>query len=227
MIEHVYRRVAMCRTLDEVCVATCDEEIVRATEEFGGRAIMTSRAHERASDRVAEVARKIAADILVMVQGDEPMIVPEMVDLGLRPLVEDAAVLCTNLAAPIRSEREFEDTNTIKAVMDRQGDALYFSREPIPTRQRLPFGKAPVYKQVCVISFRADFLLRYTNLEPTPLEQAESIDMLRALEHGYPIRLVRCEQETYSVDTPEDLARVERLMRDDPLTGRYAAGGGR
>jgi 3-deoxy-manno-octulosonate cytidylyltransferase (CMP-KDO synthetase) len=221
MIEHVYWRTRMCRTLDDVCVATCDREIANVTEKFGGRAIMTSSEHQRASDRVAEVAQNAEADIFVLVQGDEPMIFPEMIDLALGPLLHDPAVLCANLAAPIRSVEEFEDPNTIKVVMAKNGDALYFSREPIPTRHRMSFGQFPAYKQVCVIPFRRDFLLRYTALEPTPLEQAESIDMLRALEHGYPIRLVRSDYVTQSVDTPADMARVEALMKNDPLISRY------
>jgi len=224
MIEHVYWRTLMCGALDEVYVATCDREIAEATEKFGGRAVMTSSAHQRASDRVAEVAQRLEADVFLLVQGDEPMIFPEMIDLALGPLLQDPAVLCTNLASPIRSREEFEDPNTIKVVMAKNGDALYFSREPIPTRTRLSFDELPVYKQVCVIPFRRDFLLRYTALEPTPLEQAESIDMLRALEHGYPIRLVKSEYMTQSVDTPADLARVEGLMQDDPLVQRYGRG---
>lgn len=221
MIEHAYRRSMMCKALHEVYVATCDREIAIATEAFGGQAIMTSSAHERASDRVAEVARQIEADIFVMVQGDEPMIVPEMIDLALEPMLNDPAVLCSNLASPITSKEEFEDLNTIKVVMAENGDALYFSREPIPTRQRLALGQFPAYKQVCIIPFRRDFLLKYTALKPTPLEQAESIDMLRAMEHGYPIRLVKTDHVTHAVDTPADLARVEEMMRRDPLTDRY------
>jgi len=221
MIEHVYWRCVMCKTLDEVYLVTCDNEIAEATRKFGGKVIMTSSLHQRASDRVAEVAQNIRAEIFLMVQGDEPMIVPEMIDLALKPLLDDRSVLCTNLATPIRSVEEFEDRNTIKVVMAQNGDALYFSREPIPTRQRLAFGQFPTYKQVCVIPFRRNFLLRYIALEPTPLEQAESIDMLRALEHGYPIRLVKSEYITQSVDTPEDLARVEALMKNDPLLKHY------
>lgn len=221
MIEHIYWRCLMCKTLTEVYVATCDHEIADATKNFGGKAIMTSSSHQRASDRVAEVAQNTEADIFIMVQGDEPMIVPEMIDLALKPLLEDQSVLCSNLAALIQSEEEFNDPNTIKVVMAKNGNALYFSREPIPTRQRLVFGQFPAYKQVCVIPFRRDFLLKYTALEPTALEQAESIDMLRALEHGYPIRLVKSEHITQSVDTPEDLSRVEVLMKNDPLPQRY------
>ena len=225
MIEHVYWRTLMCKALDEVYVATCDQVIAHAVEKFGGKALMTSDKHQRASDRVAEAAQDMEADIFLMVQGDEPMILPEMIDLALEPLLHDSAVLCTNLAAPIRSEEDLEDPNTIKVVMAQNGDALYFSREPIPTRHRLPFGQIPAYKQVCVIPFRRDFLLCYTALTPTPLEQAESIDMLRAMEHGYPIRLVRSDYVTQSVDTPADLARVEGLMQNDPLVQRYGQRG--
>jgi 3-deoxy-manno-octulosonate cytidylyltransferase (CMP-KDO synthetase) len=221
MIEHAYWRSRKCGALSEVYVATCDEEIAAATKAFGGAAIMTSSSHERASDRVAEVAETVSADIFVMVQGDEPMIVPEMIDLALQPLLDDPKVVCANLAAPITSQDEFEDRNTIKVVMDHDGNALYFSREPIPTRAQMAFGRFPAYKQVCVIPFRRDFLLQYARLEPTLLEQAESIDMLRALEHGYRVRLVKTQHTTHAVDTPADLMRVEELMRQDPLTHTY------
>jgi 3-deoxy-manno-octulosonate cytidylyltransferase (CMP-KDO synthetase) len=222
MIGHVYHRTCLCKSLSEVYVATCDREIAEETRKFGGVAIMTSDSHQRASDRVAEVAQNMEADIFLMVQGDEPMIVPEMIDRALAPLIDDPAVLCTNLVVPILSEEEFNDPNTIKVVMAGNGDALYFSREPIPTRQRLHFGNFPAYKQVCVIPFRRKFLLTYTALQPTPAEQAESIDMLRALEHGYSIRMVRTDYVTQSVDTPADLARVETMMQSDPLYYQYA-----
>lgn len=223
MVEHVYRRAAMCRALSETVVATCDREIAREVERFGGRAVMTSARHERATDRAAEAARKIRAGICVMVQGDEPMVVPSMIEEALGPFRRNRGVVCSNLAAWIRSRKEFEDPNTIKAVMAENGDALYFSREPIPSPARLPFGALRAFKQVCVIGFRRDFLLRFARLEPTPLEKAESIDMLRALEHGYPVRLVPTSHETHAVDTPRDLRLVERLMRRDPLAPLYAA----
>lgn len=221
MIEHVYWRSRMCRSLDEVYVATCDEEIAAATDRFGGRAVMTSPAHERASDRVAEVAMKIAADIVIVIQGDEPMIRPEMIDAALEPFRANDEVVCVNVAAPIRSKEDFEDPNTIKVVMARNGDALYFSRALIPSHQRAAFGHCPVYKQICIIPFRREFLLRYTSMDPTPLEQAESIDMLRILEYGYRIRLAITDCITQSVDTLEDLARVDSLLCDDTLIQSY------
>jgi 3-deoxy-manno-octulosonate cytidylyltransferase (CMP-KDO synthetase) len=149
------------------------------------------------------------------------MITPDMIDLALGADRRRQVRAHHRRVAQHRSEREFEDRNTIKVVIGPNGDALYFSRKPIPTRQRLPFAKIPAYKQVCIIPFRREFLATYTALTPTPLEQAESVDMMRAVEHGYPIRLVKCDRETHSVDTPEDLARVDRLMQGDALIGQY------
>ena len=221
MIEHVYRRTALSQKLDEVFIATCDDEIRRAAEAFGGKVIMTSSAHTRASDRIAEAATGLDADIVVMVQGDEPMVVPQMIDLAIGPMLEDPAVNCVNLAKRIQSEEEYRDPNTIKVVMDRRGDAMYFSREPVPTYRILSFDQIPVFKQVCIIPYRRDCLLKYLRLEPTPLEQAESVDMLRLLEHGYRVRLVETQDSTHAVDTPADLAMVESLMKRDPLLEQY------
>ena len=214
MIEHVYRRCEAANMLDAVYIATCDEEIMAATEAFGGNAIMTSNTHERASDRVAEAARDLEADIIVMIQGDEPMIEPEMIDAAVQPLLDDPNVVCSNLAAPIRTVEDFRSPNTIKVAIAGNGDALYFSREPIPNCQNQAFGDFPAWKQVCVIPFRREFLFRYTELTPMPLEEAESVDMLRALEHGIPIRLVETDRPTQAVDTPEDLKLVESLLAE-------------
>ncbi len=221
MVEHVRRRVALCRGLDGVYVATCDQEIYDATQRYGGQAIMTSSSHQRASDRVAEVAEKMDADIFVLVQGDEPMTMPEMVERAIIPMLGDSSIQCINLTKRITTLEEWRDPNTIKVVMDRAGDALYFSRQPIPTDRVAGWGNFPAFKQVCIIPFRRDALLAYARLEPTPLEKAESIDMLRFLEHGYKVRMVETGFETYSVDTPQDLARVQELMRRDPLVQQY------
>ncbi|SRR6266849_5861063 len=222
MIEHVYRRTAMCRLLDDVYVATCDSEIFDCVHTFGGKAVMTSPLHERASERVAEAAQGFPAEILVMVQGDEPMVMPAMIERAVAPMLDDAQVQCVNLVKRIATETEYLDPNTIKIVMNRKGEALYFSREPIPTCRLLGFDRLVVFKQVCIIPFRRDFLLAYSVMEPTPLEKAESIDMLRLLEHGYKVHLVETEFCTQAVDTPEDLARVEEEMRQDPLIRQYA-----
>jgi 3-deoxy-manno-octulosonate cytidylyltransferase (CMP-KDO synthetase) len=221
MIEHVYRRVAMCDSLDSVVVATCDNEIHQAVTDFGGRAVMTSPNHERASDRVAEAAQQLEADVIVMVQGDEPMTTPTMVSQAIQPFIDDADVGCVNLMSRIPQEDEYRDPNTIKVVADLSGNALFMSREPIPTARQSSFEKIEVFKQVCVIPFRRDRLDLYSQLAPTPLEIAESIDMLRFLEHGYDVRMVLVESDSHAVDTPEDLRAVEERLLRDPLTSTY------
>lgn len=227
MIEHVYRRAAMCDRLDAVYVATCDAEIRAAAEGFGATVLMTSAAHERACDRVAEAAERVEADIVVMIQGDEPLVTPDMITASVAPLLRDPSVACVNLARRIVSREEYVDPNTIKVVSNVHGDALYFSRSPIPATdfaRDFAGGRPPVFKQVCVIPFRRDYLREFARLSPTPLERAESIDMLRVIEHGGRVRLVETEADTQAVDTPEDLRRVESLLKDDPLIplyGRY------
>lgn len=220
MIEHVFRRAKLCSQLDEVYVATCDAEIRRAAEAFGANVIMTSANHERATDRVAEAAEHLDADIIVMVQGDEPMITPEMIETALAPIRSDPAIACINLVHRIASRQEFIDSNTIKVVADLHGRALYFSRSPIPN-VNIEHTAARVFKQVCVIPFTRDCLREFARLQPTPLEIAESIDMLRLLEHGRTVRLVETTVTTHAVDTPADLQAVELLMNNDVLMQRY------
>jgi len=222
MIEHVYWRTNLCKALNEVFVATCDREIFESVQAFGGKAIMTSPSHERASDRVAEAAVDLDCDVVVMVQGDEPMTHPQMIDESLTPFFRgDAEVACVNLTARIKSRQEFEDPNTIKVVMDANGFALYMSREPIPTLHQQDFGQISAFKQVCVIPFTAAALQDFIQLSPTPLEVAESIDMMRFIEHGRRVKMVETTFATHAVDTPDDLKVVEKLLRKDPLTGKY------
>ena len=216
MIGHVYERVSKCNLLIKTVVATCDQEILEYVESLGGEAVMTSNHHERASDRCAEALNYLEKkdgvkyDIIVMVQGDEPMTHPNMIVEVVTPMVEDESILVANLLGDIVSIEEFEDRNCIKVVCDLNSNALCFSREPIPTRK---FGDAPMKKQVCVIPFRRDFLLEYTNLDPTPLEIVESIDMMRVLEHGLKVRMIPTKYESYAVDTESDLKKVEKLKR--------------
>lgn len=222
MIEHVYRRTAMAAHVSQTFIATCDPEIKEATEAFGGEAIMTSPSHERASDRVAEAVQDLAADVIVMVQGDEPMVYPEMIDAAVEPFrQQEHGIVCVNLTARIHNEDEFTDPNCIKVVMDHRGLARYMSREPIPTRQNKAFKDIAAYKQVCIIPFSRSGLALFTRLAPTPLEEAESIDMLRFIEHGHDVKMIPTTIATHAVDTLEDLKHVESLMRQDPLTARY------
>lgn len=215
MIEHVYRRAAACRRLDEVIIATCDQAIAEAAGGFGARAVMTSASHERASDRVAEAVLAETAEIVVMIQGDEPMIEPEMIDAAVEPLLRDTSVACTNLVAGIHSEQELLDPNTIKVVMGADGRALYFSRQPIPWRGAAVFASGVWFKQVCVIPFRRDALATFCALPQGPLERAESVDMLRFVEHGIDVHMVATPVTTHAVDTPADLTLVEALMARD------------
>lgn len=217
MIGHVLERVSASPMVTLTAVATCDAEIAEYVRSVGGVAVMTSQSHERASDRCAEALIKLESerdvrfDIVVMVQGDEPMVHPDMIGEAVGPLLNDPDVSVTNLLAPISDDAEHQDRNCIKVVCDLESNALYFSREPIPTRAR---GEQVVAgKQVCIIPFRRDYLLAYTKLAPTPLEIAESVDMLRVLEHGGKVRMVPTRHHTQAVDTPGDLQRVEALLR--------------
>lgn len=221
MIEHIYKRVAMSKSLHATYIATCDEEIRQVAQGFGAQVIMTADTHERASDRVAEAVEKLDADLIVMVQGDEPMTHPDMIDAAIAPFENNPRLGCVNLVRKIDNEADYMDFNTIKVVMNRQNDALYMSRRPIPSLAKSGFVNTEAYKQVCIIPFRREILFQYTNLSPTPLEQLESVDMLRLLEHGLSVRMVHTEFNTQAVDTPADLAKVEKLMNDDPLLSRY------
>jgi len=226
MLGHVYFRSKMSKTLDEVYVATCDKEIVDYIESIGGKAIMTADTHERASDRTAEAMLKVESemgakvDIVVMIQGDEPMLHPEMIDEVLQPMLEDDSILVANLMAPLKSRQEHDDPNEVKVVVDKKDFAIYFSREPIPSWKK-GAQDVPMLKQVCIIPFIRDFLITFNELEPTPLEIIESVDMLRVLEHGRKVKMVSTDYDTYSVDTIEDLQRVETLMENDELVMKY------
>lgn len=226
MIGHCYLRSKMCESLSDAYVATCDQEIFDYIVSIDGKAIMTANTHERASDRTAEALLKIEksngkkVDIVVMIQGDEPMVMPDMIDKSVEPLVEDKNVLISNLMARIKTKEEHEDPNEVKVVVDKNNFSLYFSREPIPSWKK---GAKDVLmlKQVCIISFQRDFLLQYNQMEQTPLEIIESVDMNRILENGLKVKMVMTEHNTYSVDTQSDLEKVEKHMKNDPLIHKY------
>lgn len=227
MIGHCYYRSKMASILDEVYIATCDEEIFDYMESIGAKSIMTSETHQRASERTAEALTKIEeqtgekVDIVVLIQGDEPMVIPDMIEKSVKPLLDDQDILVANLMSVIENETDHSDTNQVKVVTDLHSNALYFSREPIPAAHSGQDSKAKAYKQVCIIPFQRDFLLRYIDLNPTPLEIAESIDMNRVLEHGYDVHMVEIGEKTFPVDTPEDLKKVESLMDGDFYTSKY------
>jgi 3-deoxy-manno-octulosonate cytidylyltransferase (CMP-KDO synthetase) len=226
MIGHVYYRSKFCNTLNEVYVATCDIEIYEYITSIGGKAVMTSDKHERASDRTAEALLKIEKktnskiDIVVMIQGDEPMVTPEMINDAIQPLLNDKSIKITNLMAKMNTIQEHEDPAEVKVVVDKNNFALYFSREPIPSRKK-GVNDVPMLKQVCIIPFSRDFLLEYNEMQQTPLEIIESVDMNRLLENGIKIKMVLTDTETYSVDTKTDLENVNKRMSGDLLINNY------
>lgn len=216
MLQHIVERVQLCKEIDQVAIATCDQEIIDHVQSLGHQAIMTSNLHERASDRCAEAVTKLEKskktkyDIVVMVQGDEPMTDPRMLSDVLRPFTDDPNLQVVNLYADIQPG-EFASTNCVKVVMDLIGNALYMSRAPIPVS--MDGVERPSGKQLGLIAFRRQALQKFTELTPTPLEVNESVDMLRFLEHGIKIRMQRTIYRTHAVDIPSDIAEVERLMK--------------
>ena len=226
MIGHVYKRVKMNKTLSEVYVATCDKEIFEYVESIGGKAVMTSDSHERCTDRCAEAMLKVEeqtgkkCDIMVVVQGDEPLTFPQMIDEAIEPMLKDERLNITNLVADMDTEEEFNNPNEVKVVMDINNNALYFSREPIPSKKKTQM-KIPMKKQVCIIPFRRDFLLQYNKMKPTPLEEIESVDMMRILENGGKVKMCNTKYLTKAVDTKEDLDLVCKMMKEDKLYENY------
>jgi 3-deoxy-manno-octulosonate cytidylyltransferase (CMP-KDO synthetase) len=227
MVQHVYERTAKAAMVSEVIVATDDERVAAAVRTFGGRVEMTDKGHETGTDRLAEVAARLDSDIIVNVQGDEPLIEPAMIDEAIKPLVEDSSVLMGTLKSRIKTLHDFLSQNVVKVVTDRAGFALYFSRSPLPNfrdkwndlkDEKFVSGKILCYKHVGLYVYRRDFLLQYARMSPTFLELAEKLEQLRVLENGYRIKVVETEFETIGVDTPGDLEKVvERLKAEEAL----------
>jgi len=211
LLRHVYERAKGARLVREVIVATDDRRILEAAESFGAKAVMTSGGHPSGTDRVAEAVLKLAleAPIIVNLQGDEPLIRPEMID-DVIMLLEDERADIGTLVKKIEKEEEFTDPNIVKAVFDREGFALYFSRSPVPFRM----DKAPLraYKHIGIYAYRKEALMRLTGLPPTSLEETEKLEQLRALENGMRIKIKETEYDTIGVDTPEDLRKVEECL---------------
>ncbi len=221
MIEHVRRRALLCKALDEVHVATCDQEIFDVVSSYGGRAIMTRDTHLRCTDRVKEAMGHVKADIVVILQGDEPLFDGLIVEKLVRPLHEDSTLGCANLLTPIRRPQDLQDADIVKALLDVQGNILYFSRAPVPyVRARHPHQ---VFRQTGLSAFSADFLKTFSALTPTPLEITESVDFLRILEHRFRIKAVIHEGESAGVDRYDDIAIVEEILQQDKKQREFYA----
>lgn len=214
MIQYVYERAKKASTLDDVIVATDNLRIKEAVERFGGKAAMTSPKHPTGTDRIGEVVKNLDVDIVINIQGDEPLIDPELIDELGQVLLKDPEIEMATLVHEIADEEDFINPNVTKAVLNRNGFALYFSRSLIP----YPRKKAgcPVYEHIGIYAYRKDFLLEYNRLPPTPLEKTESLEQLRALEYGYKIKVIVTKKHTgLGVDTTEDLEKVKALLRQD------------
>lgn len=214
MIEHVYRRVCCSRIIDGVYVATCDMEIDREVLGFGGKAVMTSMLHKRGTDRVAEAARGIDADVVINIQGDEPMVDPVMLDEAAAFMLRRDEIRCMNLITPINDSRSFASRDVVKAAVGKSGRILYFSRQPIPTCKGEDMGMA--FKQIGIYLVRRDLLMDFPGWQESPLEEAEQVDMLRFLENGAPVHAY-LSKDMIGVDTPGDVAIVQRALMKDPL----------
>ena len=230
MIEHVYHRAAAAPAVDAVIVATDDARVAITVEGFGGTVRMTRSIHRTGTDRIAEVAADLACDIVVNVQGDLPLLEPGMITQVVEPLEREPELPMATLRRAITDAADLTNPHVVKVVTDRGGNALYFSRSAIPFlrdagpaqagpregRGNLPYVGAgfyrPVFKHFGLYAYRRDFLLALTGLPQTPLEVAESLEQLRALEHGYRIRVVETQYDTIEVDTPEDLERARQQM---------------
>jgi 3-deoxy-manno-octulosonate cytidylyltransferase (CMP-KDO synthetase) len=214
MLQHVYERASQARYLTSTIIATDDERVFAAARSFGARVAMTRPDHLSGTDRVAEVASAENAEIVVNIQGDEPLIDPAAIDTAILPLAHEPDLVMATLKKRIENPREITDPNVVKVVCDAAGDAIYFSRCPIPyLRQDSGVPPAtPYFKHIGIYVYRRDFLLGYSSLSVGPLEQAERLEQLRAIENGFRIRVVETEYESLGVDTPEDLERVSRLV---------------
>ncbi len=210
MIVRVWQHVRQAPSLNRVIVATDDERIARAIPEAGGEAEMTANTHQSGTDRIAEVAARIDAEIYLNVQGDQPFIAPADLDALAAPMLADRSLAMATLATPIVDDEEWYNPNKVKVVCDARGDALYFSRSPIPF-ERDGGRSAMARRHIGVYGYRRDFLLAFAALEPGVLEQIEKLEQLRALERGYRIRVVASVAPSLEVDTPEDLARANRV----------------
>jgi 3-deoxy-manno-octulosonate cytidylyltransferase (CMP-KDO synthetase) len=208
MIQHVWEAAKKAKTLDDVVVACDDDRIFKAVVGFGGKAVMTAKGHMSGTERIAEVVGAREVDVVVNIQGDEPLIHPTMIDDAAYPLLTDKGLVVATLMKRIEVEAEIADPNVVKVVVDKKGNALYFSRCPIPFVREEEPGMRVHYKHIGLYAYTKDFLFIYKNLPASKLEKFENLEQLRILENGYPIRVLETKHETVGVDTREDLDKV-------------------
>lgn len=216
MIQRVYDQVKKAKMIDDVYIATDDHRIKDRAELFGAKVIMTSKDHACGTDRITEAIKSIFSDIIVNVQGDEPLIDPQVLDALAQTLIDDSTIEMATLITVIKDKNELNDPNVVKVVKDRDNFALYFSRSLIPYSR--DGTQTNVFKQIGVYAYRRDFLLRYSEMEPTLYENIEKLEQLRALERGHKIKVVETTYDSVSVDVPEDVEKVERILNEMSLS---------
>jgi len=210
LIQHVWERAKESRILEDLIIATDSERVIKAAEMFGGKAVFTSKDQPSGTDRIAEVVNPVDVEVIVNIQGDEPLIHYSMIDNLAQTLLEDKSIPMATIIKKITDKAELENPNVVKTVIDKDGYALYFSRFPIPYVREDGF---PVfYKHIGIYAYTKDFLFTYTNLPKSPLEEAEKLEQLRALENGYKIKTIETDFDTVGVDTPEDLKKAEEAI---------------
>ncbi len=224
LIGHIFKRCSACKGFDEVIVATCDQEIINEISSLGGQAVMTKDSHERCTDRVAEALTKLdnppnGDDLVIMVQGDEVLVNEAMLSTIIGKM-EATNAPALNLISRLYTEDTFHSPHTVKVVTRPDSSVIYMSRSMLPSPHRNN-GETGVYQQTGIIGFTADFLKQFSELSQTPLEIAESVDMLRVIEHGLTLQSVKTEIETVGVDTPEDLRQAEGILKEDKYTSSY------
>jgi 3-deoxy-manno-octulosonate cytidylyltransferase (CMP-KDO synthetase) len=207
LIQHVFERCALAKKLESVIVATDDERIFKVVESFGGRAIMTRSDHPNGTDRLAEVARGLDCDIIVNVQGDEPLMDPNLIDTAVERFSSIPDFKFGSAMTPMENEEDIQNPNVVKTVVGRNGQALYFTRFPIPYRRKNT--TIPVYQHIGFYVYSREFVIEYSQMAPTPLEQTECLEQLRALENGIRIDMIETKYRGIGVDAPEDVSRIE------------------
>jgi 3-deoxy-manno-octulosonate cytidylyltransferase (CMP-KDO synthetase) len=215
VIQHVYERAKKARALDDLIIAVDDERVMKVVEEFGGKAVFTSKSHATGTDRLAEVVNAIDVKIIVNIQGDEPLINPLIIDELVRTMQSDTTIAMATVVKKSHSEDEFKSPDVVKAVLDKNGYALYFSRSPIPSLLKPGPKDAFFYKHLGIYAYSKDFLFSFKKQPPTYLENGERLEQLRALENGYRIKAIETKYETVGVDTPADLQLAKMLLEKE------------
>lgn len=234
IIQHVYERTCQAKLIDQVIIATDDSRIETVVKSFGGNVVMTSDKHETGTDRIAEVAQTLNSEIIVNVQGDEPLIDPNTIDQAITPLLEDKDLMMSTTCEPIANWADVFNPNVVKVVINNQNEALYFSRAPIPFPRFAALGQGcfepqkmllemqnnnaeagDYFKHTGLYIYRREFLLNFTSWPRSPLEKVESLEQLRALQMGYRIRVIKVEKKSIGIDTLADLEKARKILKTD------------